>query len=281
MHVVNATNEQGTSSNTDSQVKVKDNIETKKNTDCKCFYINARSIVNKLDEFELYIDEEKPDIIGITETWLTSDIENSELDTDDYTVFRRDRQHSNKTRGGGVLLLVKNSLVAVPREDIFSTSFPESVWCNIGSGKDKLLVGVCYRPPDSSVADDEALFSLVTRVSKERTLIIGDFNFPDIHWIDETKLDESNKFVKCINDNFLHQKVHDATRGENVLDLILVTDESMIREVNVGEPFGTSDHNIVRFELISSAETEETNLRKTYDYFKADYDLIREELSEI
>ena len=74
LHVVNATNEQGTSSNTDSQVK--DNIETKKNTECKCFYTNARSIVNKLDEYELYIDEEKPDIIGITETWLTSGIEN-------------------------------------------------------------------------------------------------------------------------------------------------------------------------------------------------------------
>src|SRR5215469_11975224 len=125
------------------------------------------------------------------------------------------------------------------------------------------------------------LFSLVNSVSRERTLIIGDFNFPNIQWIDEAKLDECNKFVKCINDNFLHQKVHDATRGENVLDLILVTDESMIREVNVGERFGTSDHNVMRFELISSAETEETNLRKTYDYFKADYDLVREELSEI
>jgi len=34
-----------------------------------CFYVNARSIVNKLDELVLYLSHEKPDIVGITESW--------------------------------------------------------------------------------------------------------------------------------------------------------------------------------------------------------------------
>ena len=34
----------------------------------KCFYANARSITNKRQELEMYITEEKPDVVGITES---------------------------------------------------------------------------------------------------------------------------------------------------------------------------------------------------------------------
>jgi len=56
-----------------------------------CFYANARSIVNKRDELELYVKEEKPQLIGITEAWTNADINNSELNISGYTVFRVDR----------------------------------------------------------------------------------------------------------------------------------------------------------------------------------------------
>ena len=48
-------------------------------TNLKCIYFNARSIVNKLDELQLYIDKETADIIGITETWLNEEISDVEL----------------------------------------------------------------------------------------------------------------------------------------------------------------------------------------------------------
>jgi len=38
----------------------------------KCLYLNARSIVNKLDEFFVTVEEMNPDVIGITESWATS-----------------------------------------------------------------------------------------------------------------------------------------------------------------------------------------------------------------
>ena len=34
----------------------------------KCIYANVRSIVNKIDELELCVLEDKPDIIALTET---------------------------------------------------------------------------------------------------------------------------------------------------------------------------------------------------------------------
>ena len=42
--------------------------------------LNARSIVNKLDLFHATVIEMKPDIVGVTETWATDNILDSELD---------------------------------------------------------------------------------------------------------------------------------------------------------------------------------------------------------
>ena len=45
----------------------------------RCVYFNARSIVNKHKELEMYVLEEKFDIVGITEIWLYSEISDSEM----------------------------------------------------------------------------------------------------------------------------------------------------------------------------------------------------------
>jgi hypothetical protein len=83
---------------------IKENNVDKK---LKCFYCNARSIVNKQEELELYIHEEEPDIVGITETWTVENVEDAEISIEGYTMFRRDRELGIKQRGGGVLLYIK------------------------------------------------------------------------------------------------------------------------------------------------------------------------------
>ena len=40
----------------------------------KCVCLNARSIINKKDELNIMVDDIKPHIIGITETWANNDI---------------------------------------------------------------------------------------------------------------------------------------------------------------------------------------------------------------
>ena len=41
--------------------------------------LNARSIINKKNELNIMIDEIKPHIIGITESWANNDITDAEL----------------------------------------------------------------------------------------------------------------------------------------------------------------------------------------------------------
>ena len=57
----------------------------------KCVCLSARSIINKKNELNIMVDDIKPHIIGITESWAHNDITDAELGLEDYVMFRKDR----------------------------------------------------------------------------------------------------------------------------------------------------------------------------------------------
>ena len=77
-----------------------------------CLYMNARSIMNKMTALEASILEYDPDVIGITESWTTENHLQSELQLEGYTCYRRDRMMYERSKGGGVLLYMKNIFFA-------------------------------------------------------------------------------------------------------------------------------------------------------------------------
>ena len=66
-------------------------------------------IINKKTELNIMVDDIKPHIIGITESWANNDITNAELGLEGYVMFRKDRIGR---RGGGVLLYIKDTIPA-------------------------------------------------------------------------------------------------------------------------------------------------------------------------
>jgi len=108
--------------------------------------LNARSLVNKFDLFQSVVCNNDPDIIGVTESWCSSAIIDSELSLTGYDLFRRDRKSQN--RGGGVLLCVKS--VLKPLEFETSSSFVDHIFCKVG----KLVIGVCYRSTNYVIVGD-------------------------------------------------------------------------------------------------------------------------------
>ena len=60
-------------------------------SEIKCVCLNARSIINKKTELNIMVDDIKPHIIGITESWANKDITNAELGLEGYVMFRKDR----------------------------------------------------------------------------------------------------------------------------------------------------------------------------------------------
>src|SRR5271155_5626728 len=111
---------------------------------------------------------------------------------------------------------------------------------------------------------------------------MADFNFPELNWTKPETLDHSHHFITCIDDNFLIQCVENKTRDKNVLDLVFVSEENMIENLVVWEPFGTSDHQIIcwTFVVSKAINRQETEI-KTYNYFKGDYDKMRDEIKSL
>lgn len=71
---------------------------------------NFRSIISKQDDLLCSIDTCSADVVVGTETWLSQDVSDCELCiSNSFRVYRKDRSAS---RGGGVIIAVKNELIS-------------------------------------------------------------------------------------------------------------------------------------------------------------------------
>ena len=70
-------------------------------------YLNARSVVGKINELACTVSDMEPDLILITETWCNSDITNAHLCIAGYELqpdLRVDGEDTKGGRGGGLLV---------------------------------------------------------------------------------------------------------------------------------------------------------------------------------
>ena len=79
----------------------------------------------------------------------------------------------------------------------------------------KIVVGVCYRAPDSSEENDDNLLKLIDKFGSNKVLVMGDFNFAQLDWSDSSKIDVSHPFVETLGRNFLQRNVDVTTRGNS------------------------------------------------------------------
>ena len=70
-----------------------------------------RGILNKTDELRIPAIENKIDVIGVAESWLSDNVIDAELCIDGYKLYQKDRLQVKPGREGGILLYVKNKIV--------------------------------------------------------------------------------------------------------------------------------------------------------------------------
>ena len=157
----------------------KNSLESPTEFGYKCVCLNARSIVNKINELNIMVEDIDPHIIGITESWATPDISDAELGKTGYVMFRKDRLGR---RGGGVILYIKESIQAYEIQLEKEAECEEAVWCNIVTGNSTLTVGLVYRSPNISIEENEKMHNAMKEVSKRDCIIMGDFNHGHIQW---------------------------------------------------------------------------------------------------
>ena len=237
----------------------------------------------------------QPDVIGITESWCNETIKDSEVAIEGFNTFRLDKGTPTGT-GGGVILYIRNSLTAVACHQLNEMEMESSVWCVVQlEDNERLLLGLCYRSPNSSEDNNRKLREQITSIKRvERithVLVMGDFNFSEIDWVTSTvnadENSEPQKFYDTIQDEFLAQHVEKPTRHRqgqrpSLLDLVITSDESMVEEVIHYAPLGSSDHDGLFWEY-----TTHSNLctspddNTTKDYNKGNYNAIKEHFRDI
>ncbi len=175
--------------------------------------------------------------------------------------------------------------------DNITMELEESLWVQIETeSRGKIVLGNIYRSPNSSEANNTCLNKLFCSIGERKSvnlIIVGDFNFPEIDWVNEVCLENVNhvayKFMEAVRDSFLYQHCIEPTRfryGQtaNVLDLVFSSEQDLINEVQTGPPLGKSDHCSLLVEVNATAPVQKKN-RPRFNYYKADYDKIRQALN--
>ena len=219
--------------------------------------------------------------------WKTHEgIEDAEIQLEGYNVFRKDRfiGSGKKKRGGGVLMYVKEGLMA--SEIVQDEGDCEALFVKLkimgGFSSSEIIVGVCYKSPNAEREEAENLYRSIRKQVGAGAVVMGDFNYGDINWETMTASSAEGKgFVDLVQDCFLIQQVEWPTRGSGkILDLVLSTEQGLVDGVVVGGPVANCDHYRIEF-VIPVKVGETVSKRERYNYHKADYEAICNELVNV
>lgn len=194
----------------------------------------------KFDDLCVTVANFKPDVVMITESWLSNDVQDELLAIPCYTVLRTDRQCR---RGGGVCTWIRDKYRCV----IFVPSFQcpssiEALFSEVFVGTRRIFFCNVYVPPGLLKDTHDEINIFLTNVIDEvlnldcdaNVIVGGDFN------------DFSTRFLQ---EQFnLTNKVREPTRASAILDQIWIDDElcAVYKEsAEIGPPLKNSDHNSV------------------------------------
>lgn len=196
---------------------------------------NCQSItMDKLDELRLIMEEKTPQIVMLTESWLTKDKEQASH-IDDYTLHTSNR--SGRV-GGGVAIYTHNSLDAKIVKK-YTTTTASSLWIKVCGRTVSTIYGCIYSPKCKSKNHEanilEHISETITTLSTKHTnrlVIGGDFNHLNM------------KDISGIFD--LHNIVDFPTRGKAFLDHVYTNiDELKTVKCQKLAPLGQSDHDTI------------------------------------
>ena len=257
-------------------------------------------MINKLDELKNCVSAySNIDIICITETHLDDTILDAELSISGYKFYRKDRNfdinvddiydidlYNEETSNGGGSIIYYQENINVSLVKSFYDKAPDSLAIEIDSNIGKFCVACIYRSPNLSSVLNSVLLSCIKNICNEsnlfETLVVGDFNLPDISWdtccLKNVNNNTSNKillqqleYMDAFNQMGLKWSlVNEITRRrlvkgvlqESLLDQVLFTNEALVSSVKLLSSLGKSDHVSMKVELGISLN-KPTNVNKS------------------
>ena len=196
------------------QIKSTDPVINK--TKMHCFDTNCDSLLNKREELETRMLTSEALICGITEILPKNCV--SKPTSNDFLMKVIFSNIHNYSIGRGVSIYVHKTLKSTKSKFHFNKDYLESVLTEIKlSASDTSLCGIIYK--SQKVKENDLLDDLFLSVCNDKRyihlLIMGDFNYSQIDWLNWTSSEcsdhPSTKFIATIRDNFLFQHVSTPT----------------------------------------------------------------------
>lgn len=233
-------------------------------------HLNVRSLVPHFNDF-LEITKNY-DVIAVTESWLSHDINSSTINIPHYVLHRVDRMNR---RGGGLCMYVSNRISS----NLVSSSVTESCEYMLIKFKIKkrvLAVYNVYRPPRGNFSDYiETMENSLTQTipTVDDIVCVGDMN------IDLMKVDNAlTKFFESLN---FAQIIDGPTRVTNksmtLLDPIFISNRELVFKSDIVDSH-ISDHSMVTCSLHFNMPQDPVKMLTIRDFKNFNYDAFHEDL---
>ena len=256
----------------------------------KLVHLNVRSLVKKMDQIRLMLNNSHIDVITFSETWLKPHLHTKLVELTGYEPVRLDRNTKSgkhvKKKGGGLITYVKQNhasdLESLDALNI-SNEYMEAQWVYIHRPSCKNVI-VCnmYRPPTGDLSKaivylDNSLKSF--NLSKTDIFLLGDMN---VNYKNK-KSPAYKKLQFFAKSNGLTQCIDTTTRvtekTKSIIDLIL-TNSKFIRSSGSLEHH-ISDHQPIYIIHKKSRDTRPTAEFKGRSYRNFDKIIFQEKLTEV
>ena len=164
----------------------------------------------------------------------------------------------------------------------------EMIWVSILNDNQRILFGVCYRPPGQPagqvaefLANLENSLALIACKKYDTVILVGDFNDPCTKWNSRhTKSDLKNNLVDLSLSYNMKQLINEPTRDENILDLVFTTNPTVFRKVAALDPIHDLDHLPIYCEINFKVKVKRKTQRRVWHYENGNYDALKNCLNE-
>ena len=258
--------------------------------------------MKKLYEFQGFVLKHKPDIIIVNESWLKNSIFDLEILPENFKIIRADR--SGKTHpwdpskpskfrkfGGGIFIAHRKDIGIESTEVKLIKVQAEILTLNfkLPTGK-TFSLSTFYRVGTLGIENFDLIKKYLTTLACKKKLdkhiLIGDLNFPEISWPDDsTTVELHRKFLDLIMADLNHSQLisKPTHKNGNTLDLLFSNVPDLINNLSVlgRNEVCASDHFGITFSIKFDISIKKTVNRKVYNYSKADWKGLNFELKRI
>ena len=234
-----------------------------------------------------------PDIIALTDTWLTENIADAEINLPNYSLIRKERTTNRElSKHGGVLLGVKNIRCKTLNLSQFCENTDDFAACKIDSPGYSYIMGVLYNPPTTSnyrwpLNKWSNFLAALDRFMRDEhsqcVILMGDINLPGVNWSSfHSNNDYESDVLRLLDKYNLTQLVNFNTTSSNTLDVVLASNDSLILSVCADETLMNlysvndrmlSDHKPMCIKLQFRSLTTLAPIKKR-SYSLADYEKL-------